>query len=242
MRRSASTVRAFPCVKSRSIWTRHMRHHRYYEPHDLAGKAIQMPRTPFGLSVVASGRRTASAEGADAAVRHTRARFQLGDRRSDRRRATLPRWARRSSRSKRPGRGDPGRESGTAYGARASKKSIVLDLKKPQAVEYVQGACRKVQHPDRDYATGVMDRLGLGAEALKTVNRISSISPHRGWGGQGRTHRAVAYGTLLQCYAGFAGLNRHPRDRATHRPGVARSHVWPDAGFCRCRRALASAA
>ena len=26
----------------------------------------------------------------------------------------------------------------------------------------------------------------------------------------GRKRSAVAYGTLLQCYAGFAGLNRHP--------------------------------
>src|SRR6185437_11101612 len=31
-----------------------------------------------------------------------------------------------------------------------------------------------------------------------------------GLGRTGPEARAVAYGTLLQCYAGFAGLNRHP--------------------------------
>lgn len=61
-----------------------------------------------------------------------------------------------------------------------------------------------------DYATGVMDRLGLGAEALKAVNSDLIYISASGMGRTGPESHAVAYGTLLQSYAGFAGLNRHP--------------------------------
>jgi crotonobetainyl-CoA:carnitine CoA-transferase CaiB-like acyl-CoA transferase len=55
-----------------------------------------------------------------------------------------------------------------------------------------------------------MDRLGLGAEALKAVNPDLIYISASGMGRTGPDSRAVAYGTLLQCYGGFAGLNRHP--------------------------------
>ena len=61
-----------------------------------------------------------------------------------------------------------------------------------------------------NYATGVMDRLGLGAEALKAINPDLIYISASGMGRTGPEAKAVAYGTLLQCYAGFAGLNRHP--------------------------------
>jgi crotonobetainyl-CoA:carnitine CoA-transferase CaiB-like acyl-CoA transferase len=50
----------------------------------------------------------------------------------------------------------------------------------------------------------------LGAEALKTVNPDLIYISASGMGRTGPDSQAVAYGTLLQCYAGFAGLNRHP--------------------------------
>ena len=55
-----------------------------------------------------------------------------------------------------------------------------------------------------------MDRLGLGAAAIEEINpRLIYVSAS-GLGRTGPEAQAVAYGTLLQCYAGFAGLNRHP--------------------------------
>jgi crotonobetainyl-CoA:carnitine CoA-transferase CaiB-like acyl-CoA transferase len=55
-----------------------------------------------------------------------------------------------------------------------------------------------------------MDRLGLGADALRETNPALIYVSASGLGRTGPEARAVAYGTLLQCYAGFAGLNRHP--------------------------------
>ncbi|MFL5289619.1 MAG: CoA transferase, partial [Rhodopila sp.] len=61
-----------------------------------------------------------------------------------------------------------------------------------------------------NFATGVMDRLGLGADAMVAVNPGLIYVSASGLGRTGPASQAVAYGTLLQCYAGFAGLNRHP--------------------------------
>src|SRR5207237_3213251 len=61
-----------------------------------------------------------------------------------------------------------------------------------------------------NFATGVMERLGLGATDLQALNPDLLYVSASGLGRTGPEAHAVAYGTLLQCYAGFAGLNRHP--------------------------------
>ena len=109
-----------------------------------------------------------------------------------------------------PGNGDPGRASELHTVLGQAKKSIVLDLKKPQAVEIARALAAKSDILIENFATGVMDRLGLGAEALKAVNPDLIYISASGMGRTGPDSQAVAYGTLLQCYAGFAGLNRHP--------------------------------
>jgi crotonobetainyl-CoA:carnitine CoA-transferase CaiB-like acyl-CoA transferase len=109
-----------------------------------------------------------------------------------------------------PGTGDPGRASELHTVLGQAKKSIVLNLKQPQAVEIARALAAKSDILIENYATGVMDRLGLGAEALKEVNPDLIYISASGMGRTGPESQAVAYGTLLQCYAGFAGLNRHP--------------------------------
>jgi len=91
-----------------------------------------------------------------------------------------------------------------------AKKSIVLDLKKPEAVDVARALAATSDVLIENYATGVMDRLGLGAEALKATNPDLIYISASGMGRTGPEAKAVAYGTLLQCYSGFAGLNRHP--------------------------------
>jgi benzylsuccinate CoA-transferase BbsF subunit len=108
-----------------------------------------------------------------------------------------------------PGRGDPGRASLLHTVLGEAKRGIVLDLKRPEAVAV---ACALAARSDvlvENFATGVMERLGLGADALNAVNPNLVYVSASGLGRTGPEADAVAYGTLLQCYAGFAGLNRH---------------------------------
>src|SRR6185369_16180653 len=109
-----------------------------------------------------------------------------------------------------PGRGDPGRASELHTVLGQAKRAILLDLKKPDAIAVARALAAKSDVLVENFATGVLDRLGLGAEALQEVNPNLVYVSASGLGRTGPESNAVAYGTLLQCYAGFAGLNRHP--------------------------------
>jgi crotonobetainyl-CoA:carnitine CoA-transferase CaiB-like acyl-CoA transferase len=83
-------------------------------------------------------------------------------------------------------------------------------MKKPEAVAIAQALAARSDIIVENFATGVMDRLGLGADDLQALNPDLLYVSASGLGRTGPEARAVAYGTLLQCCAGFAGLNRHP--------------------------------
>ncbi|MBV9826146.1 MAG: CoA transferase [Alphaproteobacteria bacterium] len=110
-----------------------------------------------------------------------------------------------------PGRGDPGRSSELHTVLGQAKRGIVLDLKNPAGVAMARALAAQCDMLVENFATGVMDRLGLGADALREINPDLIYVSASGLGRTGPEARGVAYGTLLQCYAGFAGLNRHPR-------------------------------
>jgi crotonobetainyl-CoA:carnitine CoA-transferase CaiB-like acyl-CoA transferase len=186
-----------------------MRHRRFYEPHDLGGKAVQRPRTPFGLSVMASGgkQRTPAGPMPLSGIRVLDFSWVIAGPTTTRYLAAM---GAEVIKVEAPGRGDPGRATELHTVLGQAKKSIAIDLKKPQAVEIVRALAAKSDILIENFATGVMDRLGLGAEALKAVNPDLIYMSASGMGRTGPDSQAVAYGTLLQCYAGFAGLNRHP--------------------------------
>jgi len=109
-----------------------------------------------------------------------------------------------------PGRGDPGRASELHTVLGQAKRGIVLDLKRREAIAVAHALAAKSDVLIENFATGVMDRLGLGADTLRAINPNLIFVSASGLGRTGPESHAVAYGTLLQCYAGFAGLNRHP--------------------------------
>ena len=189
--------------------TPQMRHRQYYEPHDVAGKAIQRPGTPLGLSIVPSGRnhRIPSGPMPLSGIRVLDFSWVIAGPTTTRYLAAM---GAEVIKVEAPGKGDPGRATELHTVLGQGKKSIALDLKKPQAVEVVRSLAAKSDILIENFATGVMDRLGLGAEALKAVNPDLIYISASGMGRTGPDSHAVAYGTLLQCYSGFAGLNRHP--------------------------------
>jgi crotonobetainyl-CoA:carnitine CoA-transferase CaiB-like acyl-CoA transferase len=109
-----------------------------------------------------------------------------------------------------PGRGDPGRGSELHTVLGQAKQGIILDLKQNDARTIAHKLAAKSDILIENFATGVMDRLGLGAKDLQAANPDLIYISASGMGRSGPEAKAVAYGTLLQCYSGFAGLNRHP--------------------------------
>jgi crotonobetainyl-CoA:carnitine CoA-transferase CaiB-like acyl-CoA transferase len=118
-----------------------------------------------------------------------------------------------------PGRGDPGRASELHTVLGQGKRGIVLDLKQRGGMEIARRLAGRCDVLIENFATGVMDRLGLGVAELRAINPNLIYVSASGLGRTGPEAQAVAYGTLLQCYAGFAGLNRHPG--RTPRVGMA---------------------
>lgn len=203
-------VPSFPLREvSEHLDTPQMRHRRYHRPQTLAGKTIKVPGSPFGLSVAASGRKQRPVKGPMplSGMRVLDFSWVIAGPTTTRYLAAM---GAEVIKVEAPGSGDPGRASELHTVLGQAKKSIVLDLKQPQALEIARALAAKSDILIENYATGVMDRLGLGAEALRAVNPDLIYISASGMGRTGPEAKAVAYGTLLQSYAGFAGLNRHP--------------------------------
>src|SRR5688572_29537869 len=200
-----------------------MRHRAFFRPLDVAGRTVRAPGLPFGISLTSTGPRT---EGnlprfpsvtslppvneplPLSGVRVLDFSWVIAGPTTTRYLAAM---GAEVIKVEAPGKGDPGRSSGLHTVLGQGKQGIVLDLKKPEAVEIARLLAAKSDVLIENFATGVMDRLGLGAEALKALNPNLIYISASGMGRTGPDAHAVAYGTLLQCYAGFAGLNRHPQ-------------------------------
>ena len=110
-----------------------------------------------------------------------------------------------------PGRGDPGRTSDLHTVLGQAKRAVTLDLKSPAGRDLALSLVRASDVVIENFATGVMDRLGLGEAQLRAIKPDLIYLSASGLGRSGPQSSAVAYGTLLQCYAGFAALNGHPQ-------------------------------
>jgi crotonobetainyl-CoA:carnitine CoA-transferase CaiB-like acyl-CoA transferase len=187
-----------------------LEHRNFYRPLDIGGRVVKAPGLPFGLQIAHSSRKVANrGDGAMplSGVRVLDFSWVIAGPTATRYLAAM---GAEVLKIEAPGRGDPGRASELHSVLGQAKRSVVLDLKKPEAVAVARALAAKSDVLVENFATGVMDRLGLGAEALQELNPDLLYASASGLGRTGPEAHAVAYGTLLQCYAGFAGLNRHP--------------------------------
>jgi crotonobetainyl-CoA:carnitine CoA-transferase CaiB-like acyl-CoA transferase len=184
-------------------------HRAFWRAATIDGRTVNAPRSPFGLTVTPGERAVPSAPTALplSGVRVLDFSWVIAGPTTTRYLAAM---GAEVIKVEAPGRGDPGRASGLHAVLGQAKQAIVLDLKQPKAVEIARGLAARSDVLVENFATGVMDRLGLGAEALQAINPSLIYVSASGLGRTGPESHAVAYGTLLQCYAGFAGLNRHP--------------------------------
>lgn len=130
------------------------------------------------------------------------------------------------------GRADPGRASELHAVLGKSKRAITLNLKQPDALDIAHRLVEQCDVVVENFATGVLDRLGLGYEALSATRPDIVLLSASGLGRTGPDASRVAYGTLIQCYTGFAAMNGYPD--APPRVGWA----WADP-LCGLRMAFA---
>ena len=206
----AAHVPSFPLREpAEQLASPQLAHRGFWRPIEIGGQTVKAPGPPFGLRIADGAARRDRGAGPMplAGVRVLDFSWVIAGPTATRYLAAM---GAEVIKIEAPGRGDPGRagELHTVLGQ--AKRSIVLDLKKPEAIAVARQLAAKSDVLIENFATGVMDRLGLGAEALAALNPGLVYVSASGLGRTGPEAQAVAYGTLLQCYAGFAGLNRHP--------------------------------
>ncbi len=107
-------------------------------------------------------------------------------------------------------RADPGRGSELHAVLGQSKSAITLDLKKPEGLDLARRLIAKSDLVVENFATGVMERLGLGYGDLSALRPGIVMVSASAFGRTGPDAAQVGYGTLIQCYTGFAAMNGHP--------------------------------
>ena len=187
----------------------------FFRPIDIDGQTIKAPGAPYHVAMTAPGGGTgepsrkapATASGPLAGLRVLDFSWVIAGPTATRHLAALGADV---IKVEAPGRGDPARASDLHTVLGQGKRAIVLDLKNDAAIDVARALVGQADVLIENFATGVMERLGLGAAALQAANPNLIYLSASGLGRTGPDAGKVAYGTLLQSYAGFAGLNRHP--------------------------------
>lgn len=132
-----------------------------------------------------------------------------------------------------PPGGDWARQAGHAKGDftapviayNAGKRSLCLDLHRPQGVEAARRIAGQVDLLLQNFRPGVMQRLGLGADSLRQAHPRLVYVSISGFGMDGPLAEAPATDTVLQSMSGMAQANRgvdgRPRRIPMHLADIA---------------------
>jgi len=101
-----------------------------------------------------------------------------------------------------------------------NKKSLTLDLQKPAAREIVLKLAAEADVVMENFRAGVMDRLGLGYEALSAVNPKLIYCAISGFGQTGPASNEAGYDGKIQAMSGIMAITGHPETGPT-RAGFA---------------------
>lgn len=90
------------------------------------------------------------------------------------------------------------------------KKSIVIDLKSEEGVQLAKDLAAKCDIVIENYRPGVMDRLGLGYEALSAINPGLIYCAISGFGMTGPLKDRPSFDIVLQALSGALSVNGDP--------------------------------
>ena len=111
----------------------------------------------------------------------------------------------------------------TSFGQlNTGKKSLVLDLKRPEAVEIVKRLAKTADVVVENYRPGVMHRFGLDYPALRAVNPALVYCSISGYGQTGPSAGLPAYAPVIHAASGFdrAQIAYQPEDRRPDYCGI----------------------
>jgi crotonobetainyl-CoA:carnitine CoA-transferase CaiB-like acyl-CoA transferase len=120
----------------------------------------------------------------------------------------------------RPGIGDIGRWVGVMVNGMSAlylmcnrgKRCIAVDVHTADGVAIVKELAARADVVLQNFRPGVMDRLGLGYEAIREVNPEVVYASLSGFGSEGPYRDRSAYDTVIQAYAGLATNQADPTD------------------------------
>jgi crotonobetainyl-CoA:carnitine CoA-transferase CaiB-like acyl-CoA transferase len=120
----------------------------------------------------------------------------------------------------RPGIGDIGRWVGVSVNGMSAlyvmcnrgKRSIAIDIQTPDGLAIVMELAAGTDVLLQNYRPGVMEKLGLGYEAIREVNPDVVYASLTGFGSEGPYRDRSAYDTVIQAYAGLAVNQADPAD------------------------------
>jgi crotonobetainyl-CoA:carnitine CoA-transferase CaiB-like acyl-CoA transferase len=105
-------------------------------------------------------------------------------------------------------------------GINANKRSLCLDLTKPQAVDIVKKLTERADIVWENFRPGVMERFGLGYEVLRGVNPRLIYCAISGFGQNGPERGTAAFDGKLQAMSGIMSITGHA-DKGPTRAGFA---------------------
>ncbi len=105
----------------------------------------------------------------------------------------------------------------------AGKRFVALDLAKPCAVDLCRRLAARSDVVVENYSAGVVDKLGLGWDALRRVKPDLVMLGTSGYGNVGPQRGFVTWGPNIEALSGLATLSGF-----AHRPCTITQYAYPD--------------
>jgi len=93
-----------------------------------------------------------------------------------------------------------------------NKKALSLNLKSPKAVEIFKALSKISDVVIENFSVGVMDRLGIGYEALREINPKIIFTSITGFGQYGPYSNRLSFDPIAQAASGYMFLNQQMAD------------------------------
>ena len=105
-------------------------------------------------------------------------------------------------------------------GINSNKRSLTLDLQKPQAVAIVRRLAERADVVWENFRPGVMERFGLSYDVLRALNPRLIYCAVSGFGQNGPERNTAAFDGKLQAMSGIMSITGH-EDKGPTRAGFA---------------------